>query len=315
MPDSTDWLTIHDTACTSTNPDSCVEVRIAANLLSWNIPDNNFGDKLPVISSSSRALGGKILYHLTIQATVKSRRTDSVFGRTLSIRSSRPSDTIQISGPTDLDGCATVILESRESGDLTLTVADEDITAVPLRITLAQAWYETGFEVTHYIIADERDAHGPMAQAPGVSGSHRQDFLYGAAGVPMQGTGETLDHRFVRWNGGGGWHKNAAGHPDILNKPAQARLSETDAAHGCFADVVANRSIAIDPTVIPGRSRVYIASSDGRRVVGERSADDTSGGIRGAHIDHFSGPGSAATRAWQGSGGDLQNARVKFLGY
>ncbi|MBC8726337.1 hypothetical protein F6X37_33865 [Paraburkholderia sp. 31.1] len=55
--------------------------------------------------------------------------------------------------------------------------------------------------------------------------------------------------------------------------------------------------------------------SDGRRIVGERSADDTGGGIRGAHIDHFSGPGSAATRAWQASGGDLQNARVKFLGY
>ncbi|MCC8402413.1 hypothetical protein LJ655_10995 [Paraburkholderia sp. MMS20-SJTN17] len=42
--------------------------------------------------------------------------------------------------------------------------------------------------------------------------------------------------------------------------------------------------------------------------------DDTGGGIRGNHIDHFSGPGSAATRAWRASGGDLQNARVKFLG-
>ncbi|MBC8721784.1 hypothetical protein F6X37_09315 [Paraburkholderia sp. 31.1] len=263
MPESPDWLTVHDTACTNTNPDSCVEVRIAANLLSWNIPDNSYGDKLPIIPSSSRVMHGKILYRLAIKVTVKSRRQNSVFGRTISISSSRPNDTVQVSGPTDLDGCATVILESRESGDLTLEVADEDITAVPLRIKLKEAWYEAGFQVTHYIIADERDAHGPMVQAAGVSGSHRHDFLYGAAGVPMQGTGETLDRRFVRWNGGGGgWHKNAAGNPDILNKPAQARLSETDAAHGRFADVVANRSIAIDPTVIPGRSRVYIASRE-----------------------------------------------------
>ncbi|MBB5445122.1 hypothetical protein HDG38_003751 [Paraburkholderia sp. WSM4177] len=43
-----DWLTVHDTACTNMNPNSCVEVRIAANLLSWNIPDNSYGDKLPI---------------------------------------------------------------------------------------------------------------------------------------------------------------------------------------------------------------------------------------------------------------------------
>lgn len=316
MADDTQWVTVHDTACTNTNPNSCVEVRIAANLLSWDIPDNRYGDKLPLIPSASRVQHGKILYHLPIKATVRSRSGTPLSGRTLSVKSNRAHDTVRVSGPTDSAGCAMVVLESREPGDLSLSVVDDDITAVPLRITLKEAWYEAGFQITHYIIADERDAHGQMVQAPGVTGLHRQDFLYGAGGVPMQGTGETLDGRYVRWNGGGGgWHNNAAGHPDVLNNPSDARLSETDAAHGRFADVVANHSIAVDPTVIPGRSRVYIASSDNRRVVGERSADDTGGGIRGHHIDHFSGPGSAATRAWQVSGGDLQSARVKFLGY
>ncbi|WP_373682970.1 3D domain-containing protein [Paraburkholderia sp. UYCP14C] len=73
-----------------------------------------------------------------------------------------------------------------------------------------------------------------------------------------------------------------------------------------------DRSLLIRPLFQGGHR---FASSDGSRVVGERSADDTGGGIRGAHIDHFSGAGSAATREWQASGGDLQNARVKFLGY
>ncbi|WP_169742588.1 3D domain-containing protein [Paraburkholderia ferrariae] len=314
MRDAINYVTVHDTACTNEIPNSCVVVEIAANILAWEIPDNKYGDKLPMIPSTAHVQRGKILYHLPIRATVKSRGGVPLSGRSLVVKSNRSNDTVRVLGATDSNGCATIVLESREPGGAMLTVADEDITAAPLRITLKEAWYEAGFHITHYIIADERDAHGPMVRVPGISGSHRQDFLFGAGGVPMQGTGETLDHRIIRWDGGGGgWRSNAAGHPDILNNPADARLSETDAAHGRFADVVANRSIAVDPAVIPARARVYIASSDGSRVVGERSADDTGGGIRGAHIDHFSGPGSAATRAWQASGGDLQNARVKFL--
>lgn len=299
-----EYVTVHDTACTNTNPDSCVEVRIAANLLSWEIPGNKYGDKLPLIPATSRAQHGKVLYRLSIKATAKSRAGSPLVGRTLSIKSSRPSDTVKVSGPTDSNGSAIVVLESRAPGELSISVVDDDITAVAFRVTLKDAWYEAGFQITHYIIADERDASGQMVQAPGIAGKHRQDFLYGARGVPMQGSGETLDGRFVRWDGGGGgWHNNAGGHPDMLNNPSDARLSETDAAHGRFADVVANHSIAVDPSVIPGRSRVYIQSRDGSRVLGERSADDTGGGIKGNHIDNFSGPGSAATRAWQASGG------------
>lgn len=105
-----------------------------------------------------------------------------------------------------------VVLETRERGEVGLSVTDNDITAVPLRITLKEAWYEAGFHVTHYIIADEHDASGPMVHPPGITGQHRRDFLYGAGGVPMQGTGLTLDNRYVRYGGGGGgFHNNAAG--------------------------------------------------------------------------------------------------------
>ncbi|RZF31768.1 hypothetical protein EVC45_01525 [Paraburkholderia sp. UYCP14C] len=149
MPDTASWVTVHDTACTNTNPNSCVEVRIALNLLSWEIPDNRYGDKLPVIPSSARVHHGKILYHLPIKATVKSRGGAPLSGRILSIKSNRTNDHVRFARPTDSNGCAMVVLESREPGDLTLLVEDEDITAVPLRIMLKEAWYESGFHITH----------------------------------------------------------------------------------------------------------------------------------------------------------------------
>jgi len=40
----------------------------------------------------------------------------------------------------------------------------------------------------------------------------------------------------------------------------------------------------MDPRVIPGRAQVYIESQDGHRVVGNRFADDTGGGIHGYRV-------------------------------
>ena len=315
MPNEAQYIPVA-TARTNTTPNSNVDVHIADMTLAWDIHDNLYGDKLPVIPIAARVEHGKVLYRLKIKITLRSlSRGGAVSGHIVNIASSRNSDRLRDSGATDVDGSTAVLLETREAGDLQLSVSDPSITAAPLRIRLKEAWYEAGFHITHYIIADERDASGPMVQAPGIEGQHRRDFLYGARGIPMQGTGETLDHRYIRFDGGGGgWHNNDAGHPDILNHPETARLHNTDGAHGRFGDVVADRSIAVDPTIIPGRARVYIGSRDGRRIVGDRRADDTGGGIRGAHIDHFSGAGSAATRQWEASGGDLQNAKVKYLG-
>lgn len=306
------------TGTTNTTPGSTVIVDVDDLALAWEIQDNAFGDKLPIIPKESHVEHGKVLYRLKINAMLSSRSAAGpVAGRSIAIKSNRAGDTVTVSPTTtSSDGTLMVTLESRAPGALQLSVTDSDITAIPLAVNLGQAWYEAGFWITHYIIADENDAHGPLVQDPHVAGQHRRDFLYGARGVPMQGTGQTLDNRFVRFDGGGGgWHHNAAGHPDELNHPETAHLRTTDAAHGAFADVQQNHSIAVDPKVIPGRSRVYIVSSDGSRVIGERHADDTGGGIRGYHIDHFSGAGSAATTRWEAAGGDMHNAKVKFLGY
>jgi 3D (Asp-Asp-Asp) domain-containing protein len=318
MTDQNEQYVAVATGTTNTTPGSTVVVDVADLTLSWEIQDNTFGDKLPIIPRESHVDHGKVLCRLMIKVTLRSRSSAGpVAGRSITVKSNRTEDTVTVTpASTGADGTALVKLESRKSGELTLSITDHDVSAVPLSINLGEAWYEAGFQITHYVIADEHDANGPMVQDPNVMGQHRRDFLYGARGVPMQGTGQTLDNHYVRFDGGGGgWHHNAAGHPDVLNHPETAHLRSTDAAHGAFADVVQDHSIAVDPRVVPGRARVSIASSDGTRVVGERHADDTGGGIRGYHIDHFSGAGSAATARWEAAGGDMQNAKVKFLGY
>jgi len=176
--------------------------------------------------------------------------------------------------------------------------------------------YESGFKITHYIIAQESDfsaAH--TSTAAGLNEPHRDGFLYGASGVPMQGTGQTTDNQYVHFEGGGGgWHHTQTDAPDRLNTPATAQFSYQPTAGGRFATIQQDHSIAVDPRVIHGRAQVYIESQDGHRVVGNRFADDTGGGIHGYHIDHFSGLGNEAKARWQAAGNDMANAKVKYLG-
>ena len=56
-------------------------------------------------------------------------------------------------------------------------------------------------------------------------------------------------------------------------------------------------------------------SQDGARVLGNRGAHDTGGAIHGTHIDNYSGEGAAVVTAWRLAGGNLENAKVKFLRY
>ncbi|SMG25856.1 3D domain-containing protein [Paraburkholderia susongensis] len=310
MTDSTQWVTVHDTAYTNTNPNSCVEVRIAANLLSWDIPDNRYGDKLPLIPSSSRVQHGKILYHLPIKATVKSRTGVPLSNRTLSIKSDRAHDTVRISGPTDSDGCAIVILESRESGDLSLSVMDDNITAVPLRLTLKEAWYESTFLITGYHVCFESDFTGEPVFAHGTNDYHKKDFLYSARGVVMQGTGKASNGRYIRpTQVNSGWHRNNHGNRDYLNNPDGVAFTYTNSVQGAYNPVTENHSIAVDPDVIPKRAQVNI------EMVGNRFADDTGSAIVGHHIDNFFGAGAAIQTTWEIGPINNTQRKVKYIGF
>ncbi|CAM2173733.1 3D domain-containing protein [Paraburkholderia sacchari] len=309
MSDNTEWVCVHDTAYTNTTPGSCVEVRIAPNLLAWNVPDNRYGDKLPIIPSSARVEHGKILYRLLIMATVKRRSGGPLSGRTLAIKSSRSHDTIRVNAPTDSDGCAIMTLESREAGELTLTVLDEDITAVPLRVTLKDAWYENTFLITGYHVCFEDEFTGGLALARGIGDYHKSDFLYGARGVVMQGTGKASNGRYVRpTQVNSTWHRNSRGNRDVLANPDGVAFAYTDSVQGAYGPVTENHSIAVDSTVIPRRSQVEIDA------VGRRYADDTGSAIIGNHIDNFVGAGAAVQSVWEHGPVNNTQRKVKFIG-
>lgn len=310
MTDSAQWVTVHDTACTNTNPNSCVEVRIAANLLLWDIPDNKYGDRLPLIPASSRVHHGKILYHLPIKTTVKSLAGVPLSGRTLSIKSNRANDTVRVSCPTDSEGCATVILESREPGDVSLSVADDDITAPPLRITLKEAWYESTFLITGYHVCFESDFSGGAVLAHGTNDYHKRDFLYSARGVVMQGTGKASNGRYIRpTQVNSGWHRNNHGNRDYLDNPDGVAFTYTDSVQGAYGPVTENHSIAVDPNVIPKRAQVSIEA------VGNRFADDTGSAIIGHHIDNFVGAGATIRETWESGPVDNTQRKVKYIGF
>lgn len=299
------------TGNTNTRPGSTVIVDVNDLILTWEIQDNAFGDKLPTIPRESRVEHGKILYRLKIKAILRSRSTSGpVASRSASFKSDRAGDKVLVSSATtDANGVVIVTLESRENGTLILSVMDHDITAIPLGITLSDAWYESAFLITGYNVCNESDFNGPMVLAPGLGDQHRDDFLNGARGVVMQGTGMALNGRYVRpTHVGTRWRSNAHGHPARLEDPQAVTFAYSADVLGAFGTVSENHSIAVDPTVIPSRARVEIEA------VGVRHADDRGSRVLGYHIDNFLGAGNAVVQAWTHGSINQTQRRVKFLG-
>ena len=135
-----------------------------------------------------------------------------------------------------------------------------------------QQWLNSGnpFQVTHYNRISENDpkfASGDLAEmitAPGLDEPHKKGFLGSPYGVKMQGTGTASDGRNIMWAGNGRYAYGAGGAYAPVERPLE--------------------QIAVDPTVIPKRSKVYVDCH--KRVM---SADDTGSAIKGNHIDVYVG--------------------------
>jgi hypothetical protein len=188
---------------------------------------------------------------------------------------------------------------------------------------ISQPGWVPGFTVTEYFPTPESSFVGALVRAPGLSGAHRVDWLYSARGVTMEGDGIGLDGRryHVDSTGHGGW-VDRRGRASCIGcgagvfwraggfwRNARNRLTFPLAGGGWFA-VVGMRyvplsgvrfaagpsrplryyqSIAVDPSVIPMGSRVYIPfyrSISG----GWFRADDTGGAIGGRHVDVYRTP-------------------------
>ena len=183
------------------------------------------------------------------------------------------------------------------------------------------------FVLTEYWPAPESWFVGKLVKAPGLSGKHRIDWLYSAMGVSMEGEGLGLDGRMYHIDslGNGGW-VTAAGVPTSpadgwaagppywragaywknrkggVTFPLQAGgwsagrglsylpLPGVSFATGASLPLHFYRSIAVDPSVIPLGSRVYIPAYAHDGHGGWFVAQDTGGAINGRHVDVYRNP-------------------------
>lgn len=310
-PTASESSTAVGSAVSNAQPGSNVVVPVADTALRWDVQDNSFGDKLPIIPSASHVQGGKVLYRLKIKITLTQvSGGQAVSGKSVTIKSNRSGDVIRPNVVSSgADGTAFITLESRNLGDLQISVESSDITAEPLPINLKDAWYENAFLITGYNVCDESDFGGEMANATGLGDQHRYNFLYSASGVIMQGTGRALNGRYVRFvSMTTTWHYNANHHRDHIQDPTQVTFAYTNSVQGAFGPVTENHSIAVDKNVIPPRAHVNIEG------VGDRYADDRGSAIVGYHIDNFLGSGAAVVQAWLHGGVNGTQRRVKYIG-
>jgi 3D domain len=180
--------------------------------------------------------------------------------------------------------------------------------------------------VTEYYPVPERWFVGRLVQAPGLAGRHRVDWLYGAAGLAMEGQGVGRDGRLYHFAGpygqpwvnadgkrtrpclagpwtrgrpswlGFGW-RNRSGQVTFplagggwSEGPAARYLAPPDDlrfAPGPSRPVAFWRTVAVDRKLIPFGSRVFVRDYCDTPSRGWFVAGDTGSAIRGHHIDVY----------------------------
>jgi hypothetical protein len=183
--------------------------------------------------------------------------------------------------------------------------------------------------VTEYFPVPESWFRGRLVRAPGLAERHRVDWLYGPAGVAMNGEGIGLDGRLYHFAGPWsiGW-VNAAGKPTTgcwngvwsAGKPAWLALGWRNAGGGVTFPLAAGgwsngrgvrtvapaerprfgpgpslplaywRRVAVDPRLIPLGSRVFIRAYCPTPAHGWFTAGDTGGAIIARHVDVYRAP-------------------------
>ncbi len=193
-----------------------------------------------------------------------------------------------------------------------------------------------GFTITEYWPAPESWFLGRMVNAPGLTGKYPIDWLYSATGVSMNGEGIGLNGRIYHidslgdggwmtaggqptspldgwadgppyWRAGGYWRTRAGAVTFPLAAggwsagPGQkyVPLRGVSFAAGPSLPLRYYQSIAVDPSVIPLGSRVYIPAYRHDRYGGWFIAQDTGGAISGRHIDLYRSPPALPTEGGQ----------------
>jgi 3D (Asp-Asp-Asp) domain-containing protein len=298
-------------ATTNVQAGSVVAVQVEDLVCSLSFVTTSFGDTLPIIPTAARVQAGKVLFQTQVKAhLVRHADGQPAADHPLTIVSSRKTDALSAAPATDANGDLIITLSTREQGDLDLSTTTPGVTLPAFKMSIKEAWYESTFLITGYNVCDEADFSGPLVAGRGLNEQHRSDFLFGARGVPMQGTGRGANGRYIRLQSmAGGWHRNQRGNRDEVANRNGVVFAYSDSVQGAFGEVSANHSIAVDPEVIPRRAAVDIAS------VGTRHADDRGSAINGYHIDNFLGSGQSVVDTWLHGGVNGTQRRVKFIGY
>ncbi len=193
-----------------------------------------------------------------------------------------------------------------------------------------------GVTITEYWPAPESWFEGKLVKAPGLPGLYRVDWLYSATGLSMEGEGVGLDGHMYHinalgnggwitasgratspsdgwragspyWRAGGYWRNRkrgvtfplAAGGWSAGAGRKYIPLRNVSFAAGASLPLHYYRSIAVDPSVIPLGSRVYVPAYRGDGHGGWFVAQDTGGAINGRHIDVFRSPPTSSSDSGQ----------------
>ncbi len=190
--------------------------------------------------------------------------------------------------------------------------------------------------ITEYWPAPEQWFTGALVTTPGLAGKHRIDWLYSATGVSMEGEGIGLDGQTYHidalgdggwvtvsgtptspsdgWSAGppywraGGYWRNGSGavtFPESSGGWSAGRgrqyvpLRGITFAAGSSLPLRFLQSIAVDPSVIPLGSRVYIPAYRYDGYGGWFVAQDTGGAIGGRHVDVYRSPPASPSASGQ----------------
>lgn len=184
-----------------------------------------------------------------------------------------------------------------------------------------------GVAITQYWPAPESWFVGKLVTTPGLPGLHRIDWLYSATGLSMEGSGIGLDGQSYHidalgdggwvtqtgagtspsngwsagapyWRAGAYWRNKKRGVTFPLSAGGWSNgrgakyvpLRDVTFAVGSSLPLHYLRSIAVDPSVIPLGSRVYIPAYRHDGYGGWFIAQDTGGAINGRHVDVYRSP-------------------------
>jgi 3D (Asp-Asp-Asp) domain-containing protein len=223
---------------------------------------------------------------------------------------------------------------ARPAGPITAHDAQVRARAAQSRLITTARWL-TSVEITQYWPVPEAWFHGQLVSAPGLSGLYPIDWLYSARGLSMQGEGISVAGQFVHINqlGAGGW-VTASGRPaNFHGTPPYWRaggywrnaqggvtfplqgggwsngagrsyvpLPGVSFAAGAAKPLTYWESVAVDPSLIPMGSWIYIPSYRTGPGHGWFMAQDTGGAIGGNHLDMFrpppASPSDPGTTLW-----------------